>query len=64
MAPKHIRTVSSDVLKLSTCLWRKYLSCPIYLGKMTILLAVGNFERQVGQCGDVQNHTAAINGVF
>ena len=55
MDPKYIRTLSSDVLKLTTCLWKEYFPFPVYLVKMTILLAVGNCGRQVGKCGDVQS---------
>ena len=55
MVPKYIRTLSSDVLKLSTCSWGKYFPFPFYFRKMTILLVVGNFNRQVGKCGDVQS---------
>ena len=55
MAPKYIRTLSSDVLKLSTRSWRKYSYFSIYLEKMTISLPVGDFERRVEQCGDVQS---------
>ena len=55
MAPKDIRTLSSDVLKLSICSWKKYFPFPFYLGKMTILLKVGDFDRWVGKCGDVQS---------
>ena len=50
---KCIRILSSDVLKFSTCWWKKYFSFHFYLEKMTVLLADGNLERQVGQCDDV-----------
>ena len=55
MAPKYIRALSFDVLKLSTCLWKEYFPFPFYLGKTMILLAVINFDHQFWQCGVVQS---------
>ena len=48
MAPKYIRTLSSDVLNLSTRSWKRF-SFP-YLIKENV---VRNVDRRVGQCGDV-----------